>query len=963
MRVQFLNRRVLLRELFDALIELDPASRNTKLATLDLPSELREKVQAMVAFDEIVERRVDLREAAMSALDLPENVQFRVRAMLAPTCRAPSPLQATTSEVREYFRDEEQLGQSLIGTRIGTFRLQALIGEGGSSVVFRAEREAGAGLQIVALKLLRTGLFSLEAQRRFRREQEMLAQLTHPNIAGLIEGGVSSVGIPYIAMELVDGLPITQAANIRGLSLEQRLLWISKLCRTLEAAHTALIVHRDLKPSNILVTGEGELKVLDFGIAKLADTDEQATRTQSIALTPEYAAPEQFGSAPLTTAVDVYAIGVLLGELLTGERLRGNMRASNSVSTNGDADASLPDGLPPRNLLIRRLRGDLDAILTTALADEPGMRYRSAGAFADDIDRYLGNQPIRALPPSSRYRMRKFVARHRAAMAVTILLAFTILTSLGIAVWQGIETRSATARANSMRDFMFSAFAEAEPTVPRNSPVTVIEVVDRSILKASNDRSLDPRARMELLTRLAEVMGAQGDLVRSGTLLVACLHESTQALGRDDPLSLEIALANANNHFLRGDYKTARMEVDNLLALTPTSLTELRSRLFRKSADVSSRLREGERALADSRLAVELSKQSGNGDLVRGSLEDLGSTLLGSGGLREAIETFEKVLVLDRARFGEQSEQVSVILAELSMAYRRIGDLDRAENLVRSALEIDHAIFRGDHWVIGNHLNALGILLEAKRDFGGALQALSEARRIDEVTLGASHPETSVALQAQGHVEILMEDYAQGLQHLRGALKADIALFGEHDWHTAFLRSDYGYALAMSGEDHEGVAELDRSVADLQSVTDGDQHVLGKALEKRIRIALARGDQATATKRIEGLAQLASTIGNGIEHARYWNGRVDCLRGEIYLARAQGSEAVTSIAQCGAAIDSAKDPESVLYVEQRLLQSAALMAMGDRTKAQVAAAEGRDRLRQLPYPPSRLLRLEATLPH
>jgi tetratricopeptide (TPR) repeat protein len=282
--------------------------------------------------------------------------------------------------------------------------------------------------------------------------------------------------------------------------------------------------------------------------------------------------------------------------------------------------------------------------------------------------------------------------------------------------------------------------------------------------------------------------------------------------------------------------------------------------------------------------------------------------------------------------------------------------------LVRSALEIDHAIYRGDHWVVGNHLNALGNTLEAKRDFAGALQAFSEALRVDEATLGTTHPETSVALQALANVAILMEDYAQGLQYLRDAMKADIALFGERDWHTAFLRSDYGYSLAMNGEDREGISELDRAIADLQALTDRDPHLLGKALERRIRIALSHKDQVTAAKVVDELAKLISKIGTGNEHTRYWSGRVDCLRGEILLARARAQEAVAALVQCGATIDVATSPDPVLYVEQRLLQSAAFMTVGDQARARMLAAEGRERLRILSYPPSRLLKLESMLP-
>ena len=419
-----------LRQLFDEIVELPPVLRDTRISALDIAEDMRNDLRIMVSFDELMQHAPEQRIRELEKFNLTDADRKRLRQMLTSDARVPELLQATAAEASRRLDGDDELAQSLVGTNIGTFRLLALIGQGGSSVVFRAERAAGDGSQVVALKLLRTGLYSADAQRRFRREQAILAQLTHPNIASLIEGGLSEAGIPYIAMELVEGVPITHAANARGLNIEQRLVLFCMLCRTIEAAHAALIVHRDLKPSNLLITYSGELKVLDFGIARLLD-DDAATRTQSVVLTPEYAAPEQFKPGPLTTAVDIYALGVLLAELLTGNRLGSNARASSSISvrTNSRNDAST-NGLPPPRELVRKLRGDLDSILMTALAEEPGMRYRSANAFADDIERYLAARPVRAHPPSHWYRMRKFVTRHRVNFALTGIVFFAMLAAL-----------------------------------------------------------------------------------------------------------------------------------------------------------------------------------------------------------------------------------------------------------------------------------------------------------------------------------------------------------------------------------------------------------------------------------------------------------------------------------------------------------------------------------------------------
>lgn len=356
-----------LRELFESLLELGPADRERRLRDWSLPDTLTARLQAMLAAESV------------------------------PQVLLETPVACVVSQ----WCDDRSPTNLLISSRIGPFHLQSLIGEGGSSVVFRAERALGRGDQVVALKLLRNGLYSADAQRRFAREQAILAQLNHPNIARLIEGGLSDSGVPYLAMDYVDGEPITHYADAHALSLRQRIELMLSLSRAIEAAHAALVVHRDLKPSNVHVDQSGAIKVLDFGIAKLIDgADSSTTRTQAIMLTPEYAAPEQFQPGPITTAADVYSLGVLMGELLTGVLLGRNDTHNASTAVVGNRDRPMPRGLPGRKLLARQLRGDIDSIVATALAEDPARRYRSAGALADDIERYLAGQPVGAHSPS-----------------------------------------------------------------------------------------------------------------------------------------------------------------------------------------------------------------------------------------------------------------------------------------------------------------------------------------------------------------------------------------------------------------------------------------------------------------------------------------------------------------------------------------------------------------------------------
>ncbi|MGH8215940.1 MAG: serine/threonine-protein kinase, partial [Rhodanobacteraceae bacterium] len=369
------------------------------------------------------------------------------------------------------------------GSRIGPFELLEVLGEGGSSTVFRACREADGVRQYVALKLLARGLYTAEARRRFHHEREALARLRHPGIARLIEGGIADNGLAYIALELIDGAPVTQYAIGRDLPERQRLTLFLQICRAVASAHRALIVHRDLKPSNVLVTADGNVKLLDFGIAKLLDDTEDATRTRHQALTPAYAAPEQFTPGAITTATDVYALGVLLHELLTGERHeRDGVRPP--LPQLADTGGSAPR---PRQAS-RRLRGDLANIVTKATAPEPERRYGSAGALNDDIERYLDRLPVQAHPPSRWYRASRFVARHRGGVAIAAILFIAICVSSAVALWQaGVARRQAVlaqqqaARANTVRDFVESLFAPIRYGIAASEQPTLSELLERGV--------------------------------------------------------------------------------------------------------------------------------------------------------------------------------------------------------------------------------------------------------------------------------------------------------------------------------------------------------------------------------------------------------------------------------------------------------------------------------------------------
>lgn len=395
-------------------------------------------------------------------------VRAEVEALLAAHDRASEFLEPTGGPDQA----DRTFGLPAIGAAVGPFRITGLLGEGGMAAVFRAERQDGTFEQHVAIKIVRTLLTDDESARRFRSERQILAALHHPHIVTLLDGGTLPDGRPYLVMEFVDGVPITQFCRQAALSLDARLRLFRDVCAAVQYAHRHGIVHRDLKPANILVTPDGVPKVLDFGVAKLLEgptgLDYTATGQAVGPLTPNYASPEQLRGLPITTASDVYALGVLLYELVTGTRpydtagqpldrmvelvLRTDPpRPSIAVKTITAANASAAAVAAAAHATIpvdrRRLAGDLDAIVMKALSKEPERRYASAGEFSDDVARFLGGKPVLAREPSTLYVIRKLARRHRAAVAIGLASLIGVLAALGVALWQRQAALGQQARA------------------------------------------------------------------------------------------------------------------------------------------------------------------------------------------------------------------------------------------------------------------------------------------------------------------------------------------------------------------------------------------------------------------------------------------------------------------------------------------------------------------------------------
>jgi serine/threonine protein kinase/tetratricopeptide (TPR) repeat protein len=473
--------------------------------------------------------------------------------------------------------DEDEDGDELAGQKLGLYKVTGLIGKGGMGAVYSAVREDDFSMK-VAVKLLKRGTDTDAALARFRFERQVLAWLQHPNIARLLDGGASPDGRPYFVMEYVEGQPITDYCEANKLGTRDRLVLFRTICSAVHYAHKNLVVHRDLKPGNILVTPDGTPKMLDFGIAKLL-TDEPgapAVTVQSLrVMTPEYSSPEQVRGEPVTTATDVYSLGVLLYELLTGRRPYNLSRR-----TPDEIASAICEQEPERPSVIRResgsghrIKGDLDNIVLMAMHKEPQRRYASVEQLSEDIGRYLAGQPVIAHRDTKLYRAGKFVRRHKVGVMATCAVALSLVAGAVVASWQAhiaaVERRKAEARFNDVRKLASSMLFELHDGIrvlPGSTPVRellvkrALEYLDSLAREAEGDVSLQ-RELAAAYERVGAVQGAPGQPNLGNTQASRASYQKALAIRE------QIAASDPGSRSGRNEVARTYLELSSVLGL------------------------------------------------------------------------------------------------------------------------------------------------------------------------------------------------------------------------------------------------------------------------------------------------------------------------------------------------------------------------------------------------------------
>jgi eukaryotic-like serine/threonine-protein kinase len=726
------------------------------------------------------------------------SVLREVESLLAQYEADPSYLEQPVFALGDIAETDE--ADPIVGRMVGPYRIIATLGEGGMGRVYRAERADGTLRMSVAIKVVRRGMDSDEMLQRFRSERQILASLEHPNIARLIDGGITDDGRLYFVMEHIGGaVAIDRYCSEHELDVDARLRLFATVAAAVHYAHQSLVVHRDLKPANILVSAKGEVKLLDFGIAKILDPQSLGmtatlTRVEHRILTPERAAPEQIRGEPITTACDVYLLGALLYELLTGRR-----PYDVSSCSIAEIERIICEQSPERpstavsgdRRLARRLAGDLDTIILKAMHRDPRRRYASAEALAEDIARHLDGKPVVARGDSLSYRAGSFVRRHKGGVAAGGAL-FASISGFGVvmAIQAGRIRRQADAitreRDTSQRVVVFlrELFRTSDPGINRGAEVTARELLDRGVERIIADDETDPRVRMELLGEMAGVYANLGHRDRAELI---CRHsldlaERSFAAGSEEVVDATINLAS----IIRTNGK--REEAAALLESALPRLTELRPGDSEEVAFVMNDLAlidldRAEYAAAETRARDALAMRrrifgDRHRDVAR-SLNNLAVVLRRAG--RDGVEAeafLGEALDILVGLYGENHPDVAKGMSNLAATLERNGRVDAAEALDRRALAITRELF-DEHTDLANRLRSVAGHHLRRRELDEAEKLFTEAAEMWARVLGSDHVQRAGAISGLGEVALGRLDYERAELRFAEALEIVGARLGE----------------------------------------------------------------------------------------------------------------------------------------------------------------------------------------
>ncbi len=789
-----------------------------------------------------------------------EDLRREVEALLVNRRRAGDFMEGSAlSHIHDTAAGEDG---SLVGRRLGVYRILRRIGHGGMGAVYLAERCDDEYRRRVGIKVLKLGMDSDFLVERFRQERQILANLDHPGIARLLDGGTLEDGRPYLVMEHIDGEPIDRYCARQRLSIRRILELFRRVCDAVHFAHRNLVIHRDLKPSNILVTADGDPKLLDFGTAKLLATSDAFTAPVTAAglrlLTPDYASPEQLRAERITTATDVYSLGVVLYELLTGRR---PYRVSGSLSpqevrmvceqepprpstvarlpeTGGEAEDT-PRAARRFGQWRRALSGDLDNIVLMAMRKEPARRYSSVEQLSQDLRRHLANQPVVARPDTLSYRAGKFIRRHHAGVAAAVLVFVTLVGGIVAATWQARRAIAASeraerhlaeataqrrtaerqrARAEEVSRFLVDLFEESDPGEALGEEVTAREMLDRGARRIADELRDQPELQAMLMDTMGGVYHKLGRDQRATELLEEALV-IRRGLGDRHP-----DLASILGHL--GVVWLERGEPERAEPLLEEALVLRRELLGPRNAQI-----------------VE-------------SLDDLGSFHYARGDYEKAQALHEEALAMRRGLSQGPDPEIAVTLSNLAAALLARGEVDAAEERLRAALTIRRQ--RGDlHPDIAQSLNNLAAVLQSKGDLAEAAELFEEAVTMRRRLYGAEgHRHLATALDNLATVLVSLDRVEEAETRYVEALELRRRLLGARHPDVAFSLNNLAVLHQETG-DLDEAETLYRRALEVWSEAKGDEHPDARLCRHDLAWLLySKGDDRAAAAEFRRLSEI-----------------------------------------------------------------------------------------------------------
>lgn len=868
----------------------------------------------------------------------------------------------------------------LVGARLGPFRVVERIGRGGMGVVYLAEREGADFAQSVAIKLIRRGFDFDDVHARFLRERRILARLSHPNLAHFVDGGMTADGRPWFALEFVRGQPITHWCDAQCLGVAARVRLFLDVCAAVQYAHTQLVVHRDLKPGNILVDAGGSVRLLDFGIARLLEGDGDAANATEIAgrqaLTPQYAAPEQFGDGVAGVAADVYSLAVILYELVSGvlpyRVPRHDLLAAQRIvrtaafvplaaaisRTDADhATAARAQRLAARQSSLRAyrtlVRGDLDRILHTALAKQPAQRYATVEAFAADLQRWRSGRSLDL--PGSRwgYRLALFLRRNRLAVALSTMAALVLIAGIAAVLVQAHRIEQESQRGAAVQGYLVSLFENAVPGAAADQVPDTRELLARGVQRARGELAGQPLVQ-------ADMLGVLGSIH-----VQLSLYAEAEPLLRDSIRLYEDAGAGETRQFADSLYELAYLQrrlnryeeaqvlLERGLALDAGRDRAQEARLRALLGVVLSQRKRFDEGVAELRQALVLRRELEQpaGADVAVSLNDLGTTLSLGGRAAEALPYLTEAVALRRRLHGSVHADLSNGLNNLGEALRNLGRLDDAEAALREAVAIDAQVYGTPDSAHARHLGNLALIALVRGDGAAAEPPLREALRIRQAIYREDDPQIAQTRTNLATALGLQQRYAETEAVAAQAIAAFEKASGDWRGVTAAALQTRAVALRQLGRPDEAI-ELGRRALDLVLAARGEhpetqraRGALGKSLliagrldeaAPLLREALARSRELLPPAHVDLIEREASV------------GALDAASGDDAAARAHFDAALRIAA--GA---SANGPPAVL--EARLGLAELLARQGDlrasreqseRIRAAMQARPLSDALRQ-----------------